>query len=830
MSRPIKVLLIEDSESDAGLVLRSLARGDFEPTSQRVDTAADLREALKAETWDLVICDYNMPSFDAPTALAVLQAYDLDIPFIVVSGNVGEENAVTMMKSGAHDFLLKENLARLVPAVERELREAEVHRARRLSEKALEENKARLAATEEFALVMTTHVGLDGVWRKVPPTLCRFLGYSESELLATTYSQVLDSQEVASYEAKIAQLRSGQLKSFDAEMRFLTKDGKTVCGYTNFSIVLDNAGEPAYFLVYIRDITDYHRTQEQLRLAAQVFEGIGESIIIADADRAILSVNRAFTQFTGYTADEVRGQRPNMFRSDKHEDTFYDALWQAVDKNGYWQGEVWSRKRSGEIYPQWISITAVPDDAGKTKHYISIATDISARKSAEERIHYLAHFDLLTDLPNRVLLQDRMAQAIATAERDQEEIAILFIDLDRFKQINDSLGHPIGDRVLKTVAERLKRCIRDSDTGARLGGDEFVVVLPKTGAEGSAHVAQKIQESLSEPFLIGTHKLSITPSIGMSIYPHDGTELHTLIKNADSAVYRAKELGRNNFQFFTHTMTRAAFELMMVENDLRQALTNGELVLHYQPQIDLVSGAVIGAETLIRWNHPQKGLMYPNQFIQIAEDAGLIVPIGKWVLTEACRQNAEWLSDGLKPGRVAVNLSAVQFRHKGFSKIVEQILKDTGLEPRYLDIELTESVVMEDIEKSVATMQELAAMGVSLSIDDFGTGYSSLYYLKRLPLHKLKIDRTFVQDCAHDADDAAIVQAVIGLAHSLRLMVLAEGVEDVEQLHFLATHRCDALQGFYFSKPLSAAEYSIYLRDSAENEPAASTQPARSRA
>jgi diguanylate cyclase (GGDEF)-like protein/PAS domain S-box-containing protein len=611
-------------------------------------------------------------------------------------------------------------------------------------------------------------------------------------------------------------------------MRFRAKDGNIVWGYTNFSIVLDSSDRPVHFLVYIRDITEQRRTQEQLRLAAQVFEGIGESIIISDTERRILSVNRAFTQITGYTLEEVRGQHPSMFRSDKHETTFYDALWQAVEKNGYWQGEVWSRKRSGEVYPQWISITAVPDEVGKTKHFISIANDISARKSAEERIHYLAHFDLLTDLPNRVLLQDRMSQAIAAAERDREEIAILFIDLDRFKQINDSLGHPVGDRVLKTVAERIKRCIRDSDTGARLGGDEFVVVLPKTGAEGAAHVAQKIQESLSDPFLIGTHKLSVTPSIGMSIYPHDGTELHTLIKNADSAVYRAKELGRNNFQFFTHTMTRAAFESMMVENGLRQAITDGDLVLHYQPQLELATGRIIGAEALVRWNRPGKGLSYPDQFIHIAEDAGLIVPIGKWVVAEACRQNAQWLQMGLSPGRVAVNLSAVQFRNKGFSKYMAETLQETGLDATYLDIELTESVVMEDIEKSVLTMKELAAMGISLSIDDFGTGYSSLYYLKRLPLHKLKIDRTFVQDCAHDSDDAAIVHAVISLAHSLRLMVLAEGVENAEQLNFLATHRCDALQGYYFSKPLSAEAYTAYLSNSGRAKTPALARPVQS--
>jgi diguanylate cyclase (GGDEF)-like protein/PAS domain S-box-containing protein len=533
--------------------------------------------------------------------------------------------------------------------------------------------------------------------------------------------------------------------------------------------------------------------------------------MITDGDNNIVSVNAAFTRITGYEAGEVIGKNPRLLRSERHDAAFYQELWDTLNTTGHWQGEIWDKRKNGEEYPKWLAITVVLGERDIVANYIAIFADITERKEAEGKIQYLAHFDSLTGLPNRALLQDRLKQALAAASRHKKQLSLLFLDLDHFKNINDSLGHDVGDLLLQAVAERLQGCVREGDTVSRLGGDEFVVVLLDIQkSDNAAYVAQKIVDELAVPFSLGEHVLYVTSSIGISLFPEDGRNSDILIRNADSAMYSAKTGGRNDYRFFTQDMNEQALARLALEIDLRQALALGEFRLHYQPQISSETGKVIGMEALIRWQHPVRGMVSPASFIPLAEELGLIVSIGDWVLREACRQNRAWQVQGLPPVPIAVNLSALQFLQQNLPDKIHAILEETGLEPRYLELELTESTFMQDAEQTITMLQTLKAMGLQLAIDDFGTGYSSLSYLKRFPIDKLKIDQSFVRHLASDPDDAAIARTIINMGHSLRLEVIAEGVETAEQLVFLETEGCDHIQGYYFSKPLAADEFSVF--------------------
>lgn len=566
-------------------------------------------------------------------------------------------------------------------------------------------------------------------------------------------------------------------------------------------------------VIAFTDISERRKMDNQLHLAAKVFENSREAIFITDATNRIITVNGAFSDITGYRPEEVLGRNPSILQSGEHGPDFYRAMWQALNKDGYWQGEIWDRRRNGEIFPVWVSISVVYDAHGAISHHIAMYDDITERKAADERIRFLAQHDALTGLPNRSLLQDRLLQALANAQRDNEQVAVLFLDLDHFKTINDSLGHHIGDQLLQDVARRLNHCVRGNDTVSRQGGDEFLIVLGQLKSPGdAAHIAQKMLDAVAQPYEIDGHELRVTPSIGIAIHPDDGHDTETLIKNADAAMYHAKENGRNNYQYFTADLNSRAFERLSLENSLRRGLAHGEFLLHYQPQINLSTGTIVGLEALVRWQHPDFGLVLPARFIPVAEESGLIVPLGEWVLREACRQNRAWQQNGLPAMPVAVNLSAHQFHQKNLAQVISGALRESGLDARFLELELTESVVMRGSESTVETLARLKQMGLMLSIDDFGTGYSSLSYLKRFPIDKLKIDRSFVRDVTLDQDDAAIAGAIIAMAHSLRLKVIAEGVETKEQSDFLKEQGCDEIQGYLFSKPLPAEQMEKLLR------------------
>jgi diguanylate cyclase (GGDEF)-like protein/PAS domain S-box-containing protein len=567
-------------------------------------------------------------------------------------------------------------------------------------------------------------------------------------------------------------------------------------------------------LSVFKDITPRKQAEESLHLYANIFEHSGEAIMVTNRDNAILAVNPAFTQLTGYTLDDVQGRSPTVLSSGRTPPETYQILWASLHENGFWQGELWDRRKNGEIYPKWAAISTICDEAGKITHHIASFIDISERKAAKERISHLAHHDALTGLFNRYNLENRLSQAKLLARREDEKLAVMFIDMDRFKAVNDTLGHPVGDLLLIEVAQRLRACVRESDIVARLGGDEFVVVL--TGlliATDAAPVAEKILQALGQPYRIDQHALHTTPSIGISLFPDDGIDAATLMKNADTAMYHAKEQGRNNVQYFTAALNAAAGERLELEHELRAALVEKQFEVHYQPQICANEGSLCGVEALVRWRHPQRGMIPPLKFIPIAEETGLIEALGAWVLDESCRQLAVWRAEGISGVRMAVNLSAHQLRSPALIDLVRNTLHTHQLGEGELELEITESVAMSDPEHAIQQLQALRALGVLLAIDDFGTGYSSLAYLKRLPIQVLKLDREFVRDIETDANDAAISAATLALAHSLGLKVVAEGVETAAQRDFLVAHGCDLLQGFGIAKPMPGSELPAWAKN-----------------
>lgn len=560
-------------------------------------------------------------------------------------------------------------------------------------------------------------------------------------------------------------------------------------------------------------VENLERATKDLVLFAEVIKNTEEAIIISDANNVIVSVNRAFVRITGYSEAEVIGKNPRILNSGRQGKEFYQAMWQSIKEIGYWQGEIWNRRKSGEIYPEWLSISTVKNSRNEIMRHVAIFMDITKRKEVEQRIHLLAYYDPLTSLPNRVLFGDRLGQALAASRRGGGKVALLFLDLDRFKSINDSLGHAAGDSLLQSVADRLKLCIREMDSICRQGGDEFMVLLPGIEKrEDVATIAQKILAAMSDPHYIEGRNLVVSFSIGISIYPADADTPEALIQNADAAMYHAKEHGRNNFQFFTPDMNAEALDLLSLEADFRRAMVNGEFQIYYQPQIDNATGAIVGVEALARWLHPERGFVPPSRFVSIAEESGLIGQLGEWVLRTACAQNRKWQEDGIVKIPVAVNLSALQFHQKDLVELIVGILHETGLEPRYLELELTEGIIMKNAESTIATLNALKKAGVLLSIDDFGTGYSSLSYLKRFPIDKLKIDQSFIRDIATNENDALITTTIISMGHNLRFRVIAEGVETAEQISFLKEHQCDETQGYYVSTPLPPEEFASFIK------------------
>ncbi len=631
---------------------------------------------------------------------------------------------------------------------------------------------------------------------------CEMLGYSRTEMLKMNVTQWDASLCAEEVRKKIEEL-SREPAIF--ETRHRRRDGTVID--VEISAKAITYGDRTVLWNASRDITARKTSEEELRKLSKAVEQSPSSIIITDPEANISYVNDAFVKRTGYSLSEVMGKNPSILRSGKTPESIYEELWHNLKNGATWHGEFINKAKDEHEFIEAAIISPVRDAEGRVISYLGIQDDITERKQYEERMAYLAHFDQLTGLPNRTLLRDHFRYALSLAQRNAEHLVVMFLDLDHFKKINDTLGHSIGDRLLMETARQLKSVIREVDTVSRLGGDEFILILPGTDVKGAARIAKKVLDVISSPFLIEGYELVATASIGIAMYPEDGSDMEVLSQNADAAMYQAKQDGRNGFRFFTSEMQANSLRNLKLGNDLRQALARSELYLHYQPQFGIQDGKLCGAEALLRWNHPEFGPISPAEFIPIAEDSGLIIPIGEWVLKTACLQMKKWLEQKRPIRSIAVNLSAIQFRHPGLTASVMEIVEEIALPTEYLELELTEAAAMDNPKEAISIMDELHAHGIRMSIDDFGTGYSSLSYLKKFKVNKLKIDQSFVRDISSDQEDRAIVSAIIHLARNLGLRTIAEGVETPEQLEFLKEKGCDEVQGYLFGKPLPVEEF-----------------------
>lgn len=672
--------------------------------------------------------------------------------------------------------------------------------------------QARIVDQIRDAIITTDPAGLIITWNQGAQ---RLFGYTAEQVRQRPLSFLLPPHEQDFYQGQVLPRLREQL-SHQVEIEIQTKQGDY--RFADFALTMLTAGDNhtdrgGGIICYARDITNRKKSEERIRFSSRFLEDTSEAVVITDVDANIIEVNQAFEKMTGYRREEALGRNPRILQSGHYDAEFYRDLWNTLLTTGHWEGEIWSRRKNNDLHPKWLSISAVYDQRGRITHYVGTSHDLTAFKQTQEKLEELAHYDQLTSLPNTLLFRDRLQQAMARARREGHQMALLIFDIDRFKEVNDSLGHSAGDLVLTEIAQRLRQELSSADTICRPGGDEFYLLLGRvTDIDTVVQVAQKVLALFGKPFRAANHELHLSPSIGIALFPDDAEEVDNLIQSVETAMYHAKKEGGNHFQFFQESMFTAALGKITLKNRLRKALEQDEFELYYQPKIAADGKTVVGAEALIRWVQPERGPVSPAEFIPLAEESGLIIPIGEWVLRQACRQSLLWQQAGLPPLRIAVNLSAVQFKQSGLSDEINWILEEIGLPAELLELEITESLLMEDVISANATLWKLKEMGIHLALDDFGTGYSSLSYLKNFPLDTLKIDREFVRDLSTDEEDRAVIITIITLAHSLKMEVVAEGVEDADQVAFLRQRNCDVFQGYHFSRPLPAGEFEEFLR------------------
>ncbi len=680
-----------------------------------------------------------------------------------------------------------------------------------IAERALRQSEEQLRVIYDASpVVISVSRFEDGRYLEVNPAFLHTGGWTREEVIGRTSFELGVWVDPRDREKIIEGVRAhGAVR--DLEISFRMKSGEVrqlLCGVELIHF------EPGDCLLLVgQDITERKKAESQMQKLSRALEQTADAVLITDCNGVIEYVNPAFEQVTGYAAAEAMGRQPNLLKSGRQGQGFYDNMWKTILAGEVFNDVLINRRKDGSLYYEEKTITPLKDVDGRITHFVATGKDITERMQTQERLAYMAQHDPLTELPNRTLLLDRLKQSLAGARWRQRRAAVLFVDLDRFKTINDTLGHEVGDRLLQQLAERFQRSVRDGDTVARFGGDEFVILLDDVATEDDvAGVAKKVLQALAPPFQVDHQTLYVTASIGVSLFPNDGDDASTLLKNADIAMYRAKDMGRNTYQFYSADMSSRAFERLTLESNLRHALEHGELRLYYQPQVDVTTGGIVGVEALLRWQHPEFGLVMPNDFIPLLEETGLIVPVGAWVLDTACAQLAAWHAQEWPRLRLAVNLSPRQFQTQDLAAAVKQALDRLDGDPGRLELEITEGMLVRHAPATVEMLEALHALGVRMAIDDFGTGYSSLSYLRRLPIDTLKIDRSFVRDIPGDADDSAITVAIIALAQSLKLEMIAEGVENVAQREFLRAHGCNVMQGYLFSRPQPAEDITRLLQ------------------
>jgi len=944
MSQPLRVLLIEDSADDALLLKLELEADGFEPDITRVEHRAALEQALEQAPdngWGVVISDYNLPQFDGLEALDLVRRRAPDLPFILVSGAVGEEIAVEAMRAGAQDFILKHNLFRLAPAVRRCLAEARERILRRQAEDALRESDARFRAAlvNSQVAVFEQDLELRYTWMHNPRLVDApddVIGKRSSDIMDADSAEQMDTirREVmrsGQPDRRTVHVRSrGEEKWFDqhvepkrdskgrtigvlctaveitervaaerdrtrlSEQRQLALDSAQLGWWhydpatqiarydrrfadifalkereglffthiltrvhpedrqvmqRRFSEALDPASGDRYENEYriqlpdgsvrwieargqaafevcgskrravsmvgtVADITERKRNEEELQLAATVYRDSSEAMMVCDDDNNVIAVNYAFTQITGYASTEVVGKNPNLLKSDRQDTSFYRHMWKQISATGRYRGDVWNRKKDGTLFAAQLTVNTIQNADGRAHRYVALISDITEKKRSEDIIWSQANFDALTGLPNRRFFRERLEHEVRNARRSNLPMALMFLDLDGFKDVNDTLGHDLGDLLLKKAAERLKGCVRDIDTVARMGGDEFTVILTELhDPENADRVARHILRVLSEPIELGKETAYVSASIGITLYPQDATEIEELIKNADQAMYAAKQEGKNQYHYFTRSMQEAALYRMRLINDLRGALEDDQFEIVYQPIIELTTGKIQKAEALIRWHHPIRGLINPVEFISTAEDTGMIASFGNWVFRHAARQVTVWREKFHSEFQISVNISPVQFKKDGIDPMIWlDHLKSLDLPGQGIVVEITEGLLLDVNPKVTEQLLMLRDAGIEVALDDFGTGYSSLAYLKKFDIDYLKIDQGFVKNLTAGSDDLVLCQAIIAMAHKLGLKVIAEGVETRPQHELLANSGCDFAQGYLFSRPVSAHVLEALLR------------------
>jgi len=823
--RPI-VLIVDDVPDNLSTISEMISELGVDVRVANSGPVA-IRYAKLAPQPDLILLDVMMPEMDGHAVLKALRADSetQDIPVIFVTALNDPDNEERGIQEGAVDYITKP----INPAVlgirvkaQLELKHArdtvagqkawlEQEVARRVAENVQLDARLQVAlATSGFGIWEHDHERGSNQWS---PSLSRILGLNEGPATIDASIELIHPEDRGAMMQRMeATANQGDEIHVD-EVRMRHADGHWVWMEARGRVLRRNAqGKPALTLGTMADISRRKMAEIEHRLSSVVFTGISDGVCITDSNGDILLTNQAFSKVTGYAADEALGENPRLLRSGIHGPEFYRDMWNAIIRQGNWQGEITNRRKDGELVTEWLNISAVRDKNGRLTNYVGVFSDLSERHAAAERIQYLSSFDPLTNLPNRSLFADRLGQSLISAHRFNRETAVILLDLDRFRFINDTLGPPIGDGILVEVARRLNLQVRDGDTIGRRSGNEFGFVMANLGHErDTIALAQRMLDAIAVPFEIAGHSISISACIGVSVAPRNGNDVDALMKCADAALLRAKKSGQNTFRFYSPEMDADAARRLGLEAGLRQALQRDELTVFYQPQISLDSGNMIGMEALLRWNTPEFGSVSPVEFIPIAEETGLILPIGEWVLRTACLQARRWLDLGLADLRIAVNLSSRQFRQTNLPALVSQCLGESGLPAGALELEITESALIDDIDEAIAQCRTLKALGIKISLDDFGTGYSSLAYISRFPFDKIKIDQSFVRDITENPVNAAIATAAIVMARSLNLSVLAEGVETEAQASFLRSRRCDSMQGYLFSRPLPAAEFEQLL-------------------
>ncbi|PLY13870.1 MAG: PAS domain S-box protein [Sedimenticola sp.] len=820
---PYRALLVDDEPSHRLLLREILTSADW-----RVQEAGDGDAALEAITqgqFDLVLLDKRMPGLSGDEVCTRIRENERSrlLPVIMVTGfGEGEELALSL-EAGASDLIRKpyspaELVARATAAArhKRQLDQMLHHPALQGVTITPHASKRPAELIQRYSAILeTTTVGLFGLDRLGRVTFvnnasCHMLGYKDTELMGQNHHELVhhtrpDGTAYPRNECSIMRTLEAGLTASGEDM-FFHRDGYGIP--VEYSCApLRESSEIEELVVTFRDISGRRHTEEQMRLAASIIDNTQEAVMVTDPEGRILTTNRAFGEITGYQESELIGQTPRVLRSGRQDPDFYTAMWQALEREGKWQGEIINRTRSGDTFPAWLTINSVRDPAGTLTNYVAIFSDITPIKRSQEQIEHLAQHDPLTGLPNRLLLSDRLKIAVRAARRSGHSVGLLFLDLDRFKDVNDNLGHIVGDALLLEMAQRLRSLVREEDTVARLGGDEFVVLISTLNNQREIEViAQKIVTGLARPIYVGNQELILSVSIGISLYPQDSICDSELIRHADIAMYNAKERGLNEYAFYDREMSAESERRMNLEMALRHALRNQKLDLHYQPQFDLASGELCGIEALARWTTSEGARIPPDEFIPVAELSGLIVPLGEWALYRACRQAATWLERGILRGRISVNVSFVQIRRGGLVDVVRQALQDSGLEPSALTLEITESTIMQKTSQTLEVLRELKSLGVHIAVDDFGTGYSSLSHLQNIPVDQLKVDQAFVRRLPEDTKGRAVSQAIIALGKGLGLEVIAEGVENDAQRTFLCQQGCHQGQGWLFAKAMPPSE------------------------